>query len=76
MKQQSKLTSEQQHDTVQHTGEAQGKMFGSPEELLRFDATQTPVPGKLTERLNRSVSLEPRPDTSKTSWLRRLFGGS
>jgi hypothetical protein len=46
--------------------------FASPEEMLRYDASQTDLPPNLAERLRESVQKEPRP----RSWWQRLFGNS
>jgi hypothetical protein len=76
----SKLTQqnkEQQHEQAaplqsQLQQEPGQREFGNVEEMLRFDAAQTPVPGKITERIQASVEREklrpPRP------WWKRLFG--
>ena len=46
--------------------------FKSPEEMLRFDASQTEVPPTLAERVQESVRKEPPP----RNWWQRLFGNS
>jgi hypothetical protein len=50
-----------------------GLAFDSPEEVLRHDATQTPAPPAVAERLRDSLSEEPPP---RAPWWRRLLGGS
>lgn len=49
-----------------------GLEFTSPDELLRFDASQTVPPPALEERLQRSLESEPTPTAG--SWWKRLFG--
>lgn len=44
--------------------------FGSPEEMLRYDAAQTEVPPRIGQRLERTLGSEPKPGRS---WWRRLF---
>jgi hypothetical protein len=44
--------------------------FSSPEEMLRYDATQTPVPDRIVQRLQKSAEGIPPP---ATPWWRRLF---
>ena len=46
--------------------------FNSPDDMLRFDASQTDVPPTLAERLQESVRKEPPP----RNWWQRLFGNS
>ena len=60
-------TSEQQMTTQGQTH----REFGSVEELLRYDASQTPPPAAIAERLQASLEAEPPP---KRSWWQRLFG--
>jgi hypothetical protein len=73
MKQQSKLSQEQQQTETQQTQPPAGREFASPEELLRFDATQTAVPPDIAQRLKKSMGdLQPPP----SSWWKRLFGGT
>jgi hypothetical protein len=43
--------------------------FASVEEMLRHDASQTPVPSAIAERLHDSIALEPQP---ARAWWRRL----
>ncbi len=47
--------------------------FGSAEEMIRFDAHQTPPPESLAERLKESIAREPPP---RKTWWQRLFGRS
>lgn len=68
----------QQHEQVEQTASLHApnsnstrREFGSVEELIRFDAAQTPAPGSIADRLRESISAEPRP---KASWWRRFLG--
>jgi len=75
MKQQSKLSQEQQHAEQQaglhETRQQTGQEFASAEELLRFDARQTEVPAQVAERLKQSTGHLPPP---RRSWWKNLFG--
>lgn len=73
MKQKQQLTSQEQQQ-VSETQEqkTEGREFATPEELLRHDAAQTPVPEAVAERLEKSISKLPPPPQS---WWRRIFGG-
>ena len=63
---------EQEEQTPQQQTKAeQGREFATPEELLRFDAAQTPVPSGIEQKLQRSLDAAPKPDRS---WWQRLFG--
>lgn len=46
--------------------------FATPEELLRHDAAQTPVPPEVADRLRASLDAEPA--TKPASWWRRIIG--
>jgi hypothetical protein len=73
MKHQAKFVSEQKQQVraaEQQSLEPAAREFASAEELLRFDAAQTPVPGAVAERLERSTADLPPP---AGSWWRRLF---
>lgn len=48
--------------------------FATVEDMLRYDAAQTPVPPELAERVNRSLAGEET--APKPSWFQRLLGGS
>ena len=69
-----KLRQEQQHeqqqDFLEQTAQ-QGQQFASVEDLLRFDNDQNPVPPEVAERLNSSISAEPKP---ARPWYKSLFG--
>jgi len=47
--------------------------FASAEEMLRVDAAQTQVPPVIVQRLNESISREPRP---VAPWWKRWLGGT
>lgn len=70
MKQQTKLSQEQQHAETHQTKSQTGQEFAGAEELLRFDAAQTVVPPQIAERLKRSAQDAVPP---RTSWIKRLF---
>lgn len=71
MKRENKLTSREQSElTESRSRQTTAREFASAEELLRFDASQTPVPPAVAERLARSIQREPKP---ARSWWRRLF---
>lgn len=76
MKQQSKLSQQQQHleqqTGAQETRQQSGQEFASAEELLRFDAAQTPVPPEIAQRLMQSTSNAAPP--ARRSWWRNLLG--
>jgi len=62
---------EQQQVSETQARQAGAKEFGSVEELLRYDASQTAVPPDVTHRLDRSLQKEPcRP----RPWWRRILG--
>jgi hypothetical protein len=74
----SKLRQQQQqaeqaaelHVQEEHQGVQE---FNSAEEMIRFDAGQTPPPEGIAERLKESIAREPAPPKS---WWQRLFGRS
>ncbi len=74
MKQQSKLSAEQQqqHAAEQQTQSQSAREFASAEELLRYDAAHTTVPPDIARRLQKTAADLPAP---KTTWWQRLFGG-
>ena len=55
----------------QSRSERTEKVFESPEEMLRFDAAQIVLPGRIEERLKDSLAREPE---IRGSWWKRLFG--
>jgi hypothetical protein len=75
MKHQERLNSEQQqqHAAEQQTQQSGAREFANAEELLRYDAEQTPVPPAIAQRLQKSTGELPPP---KRSWWKRLFGGT
>jgi hypothetical protein len=74
MKQQTKLSQEQQQQATEHqTQQPAAKEFATAEELLRYDAEHTPVPPAIAQRLKKSTGELPGP---KTAWWKRLFGGT
>ncbi|HLP76368.1 MAG TPA: hypothetical protein VK327_05555 [Candidatus Paceibacterota bacterium] len=72
MKQHSKLSSTQQQQqiTEQRSQQQAARDFATAEELLRFDAAQTPVPPAIADRLAQSAAGLPKPGRS---WWKRLF---
>jgi type II secretory pathway pseudopilin PulG len=76
MKQQTKLSEEQQqqqHAAEQQTQQQSAREFANAEEMLRYDAAHTPVPPVIAQRLQKSTG---GPTEPKTSWWKRLFGGT
>ena len=77
MKHQTRLTGEQQQAQQVGTGQqAQSpaaREFANADELLRYDAGQTPVPPEIARRLQKSTAGLPGP---KPSWWKRLLGGT
>lgn len=57
----SQLRQQEQEQTATHQQAAQvqtAREFATPEELLRHDTEQNPVPSAVAERLNESVARE------------------
>jgi hypothetical protein len=74
MKQQTKLSEEQQQQATEHqTQQPAGREFATAEELLRYDAAHTPVPPAIAQRLKKSTGALPQP---KAAWWKRLLGGT
>jgi hypothetical protein len=78
MKQQTKLSQEQQQQSRQvgtehQTQQPAAREFANTEELLRYDAAHTPVPPAIAQRLQKSTGDLPGP---KTAWWKRWFGGT
>jgi hypothetical protein len=74
MKQQTKLSQEQQQQATEHqTQQPAAKEFATAEELLRYDAANTPVPPVVAQRLKKSTGDLPGP---KPAWWKRLLGGT
>ena len=72
MKQQTKLSPEQQHVETHQSQPQIGQDFSTAEELLRFDAAQTSVPPQVVERLEKSVSGL-APSAPPAGWFKRIF---
>jgi len=74
MKHEIKHTSQEQ-EQVSGTKSQQtsAREFQTAEELLRFDAAQTPVPPRIAERLRESTAELPKP---KPGWWKRLVRGT
>jgi hypothetical protein len=75
MKNHNKLSQQQKEQeelAAQQSQIPSGKEFSSPEELLRFDAAQTPVPQSIAERLQNSSANVPPPPPRP--WWKRMFG--
>ncbi len=68
LRQQAQTESVQEKTTEQETA----KDFNTVDEMLRFDSSQNPVPGKVAERLQQSVEREKI--TPPQPWWKRLFG--
>lgn len=74
MKQQTKFNTEQpQHAVEQQAAQNRGREFTTVEEMLRFDAAQTPPPPGIAQRLQKSAAGLPSP---KAAWWKRFFGGA
>jgi len=77
MKHQSKLSQEQQQARqagAEHQAQSQATPeFAHAEELLRYDAKQTPVPAAIAQRLQKSTADLPAP---KSPWWKRWLGGT
>lgn len=77
MKQEHEFRKEnaEQHQAATHQHQQEstttGLTFESTEEMLRFDARQTEVPGRIEERLRESIANSP--SGPKKSWWRRMF---
>ncbi len=71
----SKLRQQQQQaeQAIESLGQQEAHSvheFNSVEEMIRFDAKQTLPPASVAERLQESISREPKP---ARSWWQRLF---
>ena len=71
MKQQSKLSQNQEHLAETQAQAQAAREFANSDDLLRFDAAQTTVPPEIGARLRKTsagiASPSPRP------WWRRMF---
>jgi hypothetical protein len=76
MKRQTKLTSQEQEQLAAQEHQQQqassAQEFNSAEEMLRHDALHTPVPPRIAQRLDDSISQLPPPPGR--AWWRRLLG--
>ncbi len=72
MKQQSKLSQEQQHAAAHQSQTQAGQEFSNAEELLRFDAAQTVVPPTIAQRLKATAGKTP--PEPRRSWWQNLLG--
>jgi hypothetical protein len=73
MKQQTKLSEEQQQHAAEHqTQQPAAREFATAEELLRYDAAHTPVPPAIAQRLQKSTGQASAP--LPRSWWRNLLG--
>ena len=72
MKQETKLSTgqQQEHSAETQTVKTTAQQFDNVEQLLRYDAAQTPVPPEIARRLNQSVAESPQP---RRHWWRRIF---
>jgi len=72
MKQQSKLTAQQQEEQAAEVraANAAGREFESVEQLLRHDAGQTVLPPGIAQRLRQSLGQSQAP---RRPWWRRLL---
>ncbi|MDR3460278.1 MAG: hypothetical protein P4N60_22850 [Verrucomicrobiae bacterium] len=71
MKQQTKLSQEQQHAEAHQTQQQAGQEFASAEEVLRFDAAHTVVPPQIARRLEESTGGGAPP---RRPWWKNLLG--
>lgn len=74
MKQRNKLSREEEqlNQQVQHSQAAHAPLeFDTPEELLRHDAAQVPVPPSIATRLQDSAAGIAPP---RRPWWKRFFG--
>lgn len=74
MKQEIKHTAQEQEQVSgTESQQTSAREFASTEEMLRFDAAQTPVPPRIAERLRESTAELPKP---KPGWWKRWIGGT
>lgn len=59
------------HDQQATTQGETVREFTTPEELLRHDRAQTPVPESVAKRIGETVSREP--GAAEKPWWKRLF---
>ena len=62
--------SEQEQTVTQQSAHTTGLEFSTVEDLLRHDSDMNPVPAEVADRVNASISAEPKP---KKPWYKTLF---
>ena len=68
----SHLRHRERQDLVQSQQSAQlGVEFATADEMIRYDAEHTSVPGTIADRLNDSLLHEPKP--ARSLWERLQF---
>lgn len=70
----NKLQSSEKQETTelqQSAPQSGGREFGSVEEMLRYDVSQTTPPPKVETRLQESIAAV---QASQRPWWRRWFG--
>ncbi|HVV00309.1 MAG TPA: hypothetical protein VHH88_03040 [Verrucomicrobiae bacterium] len=75
MRHESQFSSDHEEKSIHEYRVEEGQQeleFSAAEELLRHDASRTPVPPSIGERLRKSV--ETLPPTAPLPWWKRLFG--
>jgi hypothetical protein len=69
----TRLNAHEQEQAAQQSAQQQTAVeFANTEAMLRHDATQTPVPPAVAERLQESIKREAPPPPQ--TWWQRLFG--
>ena len=75
--QRPQLRQNQNQNAEQHLAEQTsatqqaGLEFATGEEAIRHDASQTPLPPAIAERLRKSIENEPK---KSESWWKKIFG--
>jgi hypothetical protein len=64
------IETEQQQNTHSTETQSSEKVFNGVEEILRYDSDQNPVPASVAERLNESLTKEPKPEVS---WWKKML---
>lgn len=75
MNPEKKITIQQQAEESQQTQQTTNPTaleFATVDELLRHDASHTPVPPEIEQRLETSTGQ--LPSAQRRSWWRRIFG--
>ena len=73
MKQRKKFEQQEEQIASQQIQQQSAQEFATVEDMLRFDAARTAVPGSVAKRLQQSTQNLPAPSRS---WWRRFFGGN